>query len=91
MEILAWRKVHWEERSPTIGRRAYSLLFFCFICFKLIRPGQTIESINIKQNSRLEALRVEEHKMSKMLNAFGDSCLSIFDGLDEHDYGTNET
>ena len=67
---------------------AVSVVFF--VSMKLIRPGQSIENIIIRQNSRLEALSVTEQKMKNMLNAFGDSCLIIFDGLDEHDYGANE-
>ena len=67
---------------------AVSVVFF--VSMKLIRPGQTIENIIIRQNHRLEALNVAEQKIKNMLSAFADSCLIIFDGLDEHDYGGNE-
>ena len=67
---------------------AVSVVFF--VSMKLIRPGQSIENIIIRQNSRLEALNVPEQKMKIILNAFADSCLIIFDDLDEYDYGTNE-
>ena len=67
---------------------AVSVVFF--VSMKLIRPGQTIENIIIRQNSRLEALNVAERKIKIMSNAFADSCLIIFDCLDEHDYGANE-
>ena len=67
---------------------AVSVVFF--VSMKLIRPGQTIENIIIRQNHRLEALNVAEQKIKNMLSAFADSCLIIFDGLDEHDFGGNE-
>ena len=38
----------------------------------------------------LQGLGVTEIKLRKILETFGDRCLIIFDGLDEHAFGKNE-
>ena len=65
---------------------AVSVVFF--VSMKLIRPGQSIENIIIEQVST-EALEIGEQKLKNILQTFGQKCLIIFDGLDEHDLGTN--
>ena len=67
---------------------AVSIVFF--ISMKLIRPGQSIENIIIDQVPPLEALEIGERKLKAILNKFGDKCLIIFDGLDEHELGSSE-
>ena len=66
---------------------AVSVVFF--VSMKLIRPGQTIENIIIDQVPPLEALEIGERKLKTILDTFGHKCLIIFDGLDEHDLGSN--
>ena len=67
---------------------AVSVVFF--VSMKLIRPGQTIENIIIDQVPPLEALEIDERKLKTILNTFGNKCLIILDGLDEHDLGSSE-
>ena len=66
---------------------AVSVIFF--VSMKLIRPGQSIENIIIEQVPPLEALEIDEGKLKNILDTLGHKCLIIFDGLDEHDLGTN--
>ena len=67
---------------------AVSVVFF--VSMKLIRPSQTIENIIIDQVPPLEALEIDERKLKTILNTFGNKCLIILDGLDEHDLGRSE-
>ena len=62
---------------------AVSVVFF--VSMKLIRPGQGIENIIIDQTPVIEGLGVNEQKLKCILEVFGNKCLIILDGLDEHD------
>ena len=61
---------------------AVSVVFF--VSMKLIRPGQTIENVIIDQYPPLEASRINERSLKTILDMFGEKCLLILDGLDEH-------
>ena len=67
---------------------AVSVVFF--VSMKLIRPGQTIKNIIIEQTPVIESLDIDEQKFRNILVTFGHRCLIIFDGLDEHEFGTND-
>ena len=66
----------------------FSIVFFVFL--KLINPGDAIENVIIKQNYFLEGLGVTQCKLKEIINIFGEKCLLILDGLDEHAAGKNE-
>ena len=87
METQELGKVLWEERSPMIGRRVNSLLCLLFSLFpmKMVKKGQTIESVIIEQNPPTESLDITEEKLHKGLRDMGSRCLIILDGLDEYD------
>ena len=63
-------------------------VFFVFL--KLVKPGDKIENAIIKQTSVLEGMGVTKERLSGILEKFGDRCLLILDGLDEHALGQNE-
>ena len=67
--------------------KLYSMVFFVFL--KLVKPGECIEDVILKQNSELEGLGVSPAKLRKILDRFSDRCLLILDGLDEHGLGLN--
>ena len=67
---------------------AVSVVFF--VSMKLIRPGQSIENIIIDQIPVIEGSGIDEKKLERFFKLFDDKCLIIFDGLDEHDLGSNE-
>ena len=67
---------------------AFSLIFL--VSLKLVRPGDTIESVIIQQNPVLEGLNIKEQSLKKILEIFGSRCLLILDSLDEHELGSNE-
>ena len=74
-----WSKGEW---------RILWAVFFVFL--KFVQPGELIENVIIKQNPELEGLGVSPEKLRRILDRFGDRCLLILDGLDEHGLGRNE-
>ena len=66
----------------------YSIVFFVHL--KFVKPGDSIESAIIRQHTELRGLKVSERKLRAMLQKFGDRCLLILDGLDEHGLGKNQ-
>ena len=65
----------------------FCIVFLVFL--KLVKSGASIESIIMEQNPFLNSVKVTQSKLKSMLETFGSCCLVIFDGLDEHDIGTN--
>ena len=61
-----------------------------FVLLKLVKPGEAIENVIIKQTPALEGMSVTEEKLASILETNGHQCLLILDGLDEHDLGKNE-
>ena len=57
---------------------------------KLVKPEDTIENAIIMQTPELEGMRVTKELLSGILEKFGNQCLLILDGLDEHALGQNE-
>ena len=66
----------------------FSIVFF--VALKLVKPGDAIENVIIKQNPELEGLDVSQQKLQALLKKYGNRVLIIFDGLDEHGLGQNK-
>ena len=66
----------------------FSMIFFVFL--KFVKPRASIEKVIIQQNPELEGLNVTQAKLRACFENFGNRCLIIFDGLDEHGLGQNE-
>ena len=80
------KKMGWDW---AIGMfKKFSIVFFVFL--KLVRPQETIENIIIHQHPILKATSVKPSRVKQILETFGDRCLIIFDGLDEHALGKNQ-
>ena len=65
-----------------------SIIFFVYL--KLVKPGDAIESVIISQTPALQGMGIKKEKIVAILETFGDQCLIVFDGLDEHAFGLNE-
>ena len=57
---------------------------------KIVQPGEAIENIIINQYPVLEGLDIGPQKLKHIFETFGSKCLIIFDGLDEHELGSND-
>ena len=80
------KKVGWDWSRGEF--KLYSIVFFVFL--KFVQPGDSIESVILKQNPELEGLGVSPEKLHSLLDRFSDRCLLILDGLDEHGLGKNK-
>ena len=80
------KKIAWDWAKGLFT--SVSIVFFVFL--KLVKPGDAIENVIIKQTSALQGLHVTKEKIASILETFGDQCLVIFDGLDEYAFGQNE-
>ena len=78
---IAW---DWAKRLFT----AVNIVFFVFL--KLVNPCDAIENVIIEQMPALEGMGVTKDELTSILNTFGNRCLLILDGLDEHALGQNE-
>ena len=68
--------------------KMFSIIFF--IVLRIVKPGDCIEDVIIQQIPELEGLNVSKEKIRKILDRFGDKCLLILDGLDEHGLGQDQ-
>ena len=80
------KKIGWDW-SKGEWRILWAVLF---VFLKYVQPGESIEDVIIKQNPELEGLGVSPQKLRRILQRFGDKCLLILYGLDEHGLGQNE-
>ena len=80
------KKIGWDWATGIFT--TYSIVFFVFL--KLVRPGAPIENVIINQTPKLEGMNMKPEKLRSILDTFGDRCLLIVDGLDEHALGKNE-
>ena len=80
------KKVGWDWARELFT--TYSIVFFVFL--KLVQPSDAIENIIIQQTPEVEGMGVTAHKLKQILETFGDRCLLILDGLDEHAIGKNK-
>ena len=80
------KKVAWDWAQGVFT--AFSIVFFVFL--KVVKPGAAIENVIIEQNSYMKGLKMTDRKLENILEKFGNRCLLILDGLDEHTLGTNQ-
>ena len=79
------KKVAWDWAKGLF--QAFSIVFFVFL--KLVKPGATIKNIIIEQNLYMKGLKISEKRLQNIIEVFGNRCLLILDGLDEHALGMN--
>ena len=68
--------------------KKFSIIFF--VALKLVKPGDSIESVIVQQNPELKGLDVSQQKLKVLLNKYSNRILIILKGLDEHGLGQNE-
>ena len=66
---------------------AVALVFF--IPLKLVQPGTAIENVIVDRTYGFKGLGVRPNRVQTILDKFGEKCLLILDGLDEHAMGQN--
>ena len=79
------KKIGWDWATRIFGK--FVIVFVVFL--KLVKPSDAIENAIIEQTPVLEGLKITPQRMKDMLEAFGEKCLVILDGLDEHVPGGN--
>ena len=84
-KTILCKKITWDWATKSFTK--FSLVFL--VLLKFVKSDESIESIILQQNSGLKDIKVTLSKLQSILETFGSSCLVIFDGLDEHDFGTN--
>ena len=80
------KKITWDWATGTFTQFIIVLVVF----LKLVKPGESIENVIIKQRPELEGMNITQKKLGVLLETFGNRCLLILDGLDEHALGENE-
>ena len=80
------KKIAWDWAKGYFIK--VSIVFIVFL--KLVKPEDTIENTIIMQTPELEGMQVTKERLSGILEKFGNQCLLILDGLDEHALGQNE-
>ena len=79
------KKVAWDWAKKLFT--TFSIVFFVFL--KLVKPGDAVENVIVQQNPFMRGLGITEKRLKYILDTFGNKCLIILDGLDEHALGTN--
>ena len=67
--------------------KIFYLVFVVFL--NLVKLGDTIENVIIQQNPVLQGLQISSEMLKTILEIYGNRCLLILDGLDEHALGQN--
>ena len=80
------KKIAWDWAKKLFT--TFSIVFFVFL--KLVKPGDAVENIIVQQNPFIRGLSITEKRLKGILDTFGNKCLIILDGLDEHALGTNK-
>ena len=75
---LDWMKCHFTDVSVVL-----------FVMLKLVKPGEAIEKVIIKQTPVLEGNHVTAEKVDGVLDKFGSQCLLVLDRFDEQGQGRN--
>ena len=60
------------------------------VLLKLVKPEEAIEDAILAQMPQLEGMGVTPKRVKDILDTFGQKCLLILDGLDEHVLGENQ-
>ena len=80
------KKIAWDW-----AKKLFTTFYIVLIVFlKFIKPGDVIENVILQQNPFMKGLNVTEKRLKSILAIFGNKCLIILDGLDEHALGTNK-
>ena len=79
------KKIGWDWAKGIFT--TFSVVFF--VLLKLVKPGEAIENVIISQRPELKGMGVTAPKLAEFLIKFGNKCLIILDGLDEHALGKN--
>ena len=79
------KKISWDWAK----RKFTQVDIVFFVSLKLVKPGDVLENVIIKQNPFMKGLGITEQKLQDVLRLLGRICLLILDGLDEHALGTN--
>ena len=80
------RKISWDWAKGVFT--AFTIIFI--VILKMVKPGDAIENVIIQQTPGLEEIGVSPQKLKRILEIFGNKCLIILDGLDEHAFGSND-
>ena len=80
------RKFGWDWARGIF--KLYSVVFF--IPLKLVKPDDSMENVILQQHPELEGLEISSRKIRAIFQRFGDRCLLVLDGLNEHGLGKNE-
>ena len=80
------KKIAWDWAKKLFT--TFSIVFFVFL--KLVKPGDAVENVIVQQNPFIGGLHITEKRLKGILDTFGNKCLIILDGLDEHALGTNK-
>ena len=80
------KKIVWDWASWIFT--TFTIVFF--VLLKIVNPGDFIENVITDQNPVLEGLGITPEKLRTILDIFGNRCLLILNGLDEHALGENE-
>ena len=79
------KKMAWDW-----SKGLFTKFYITFVAFlKLVKPDDKIANVIIEQNIHFQGLNFNQQKIHNILEFFGDQCLLILDGLDEHALGTN--
>ena len=80
------KKIAWDW-----ARRLFTAVSVTFlVLLKLVKPDDAIKNVIINQNPYIEGLNISKEKLQSILETFGNRCLLILDGLDEHALGANQ-
>ena len=80
------KKIAWDWAKKDFKK--FSLILLVFL--KLVHPEETLENAMIEQIPELEGFHVPIRKLESFIEHFGERCLLILDGLDEHALGSNK-
>ena len=79
------RKFGWDWARGIF--KLYSVVFF--VPLKLVKPDDSMENVILQQYPELQGLEISSRKIRAIFQRFGDRCLLVLDGLDEHGLGQN--
>ena len=79
------KKIAWDWAKKEFTE--VSVVFFLHL--KSVKPDVAIENAIIEQMPELEGMKVSQRKLESFIEHFGEKCLLILDGLDEHAHGQN--
>ena len=80
------KKIGWDW-----AKNIFTKVDFVFLLFlKIVKPGVSIEKAIADQMPQIRGKDITPQKIKNILDTFGDKCLLLLDGLDEHSLGQNK-